>query len=511
MWRSRTPVSSLLLFCAFFLYCSDRSPLHALGHSELHPPENLSIVSHDFCTVLKWDVPPTSRSSLFNVQILDYRSGKWKPFSPCSNISMHQCDLSEVFIPVIYENGYCAKVNAVAGWQKSYFSHSYRFTFGNNATLGPPTVHLTADKDELAVELNYTVPSPKNEIHKILTYLSYNIYLRNPETSEIQEVCENQDPILTMKVPVGVICVSAEVHIDILKLKGNRSQETCLLIQLNDSSDSRRLPWSPTPRREDHIIPLNEKLNCPFKEEDTEFDGYPEDGYPEDGYPEDGYPELDYSEDDYLEDGQHPVNSENIMDELESEAVTKLQQGNTDPSKVLALTISGGILAVLFVGLLATVLICYFVKKKRALPKVLAHHIVGRKRYSNINSMKPEESNLSVLTTLETVPNVCEVDQKDETQVKMIKDSSDLVDADPVTVDVDDSEPVNSDLKDPYAAKIDVSGTDQKSISEDNFEEGNSDLEKTDDLCKTNSDFEKQICANNWGYDKPQVLLILNN
>ncbi|XP_078068708.1 interferon gamma receptor 1-like isoform X2 [Mustelus asterias] len=414
MWRSRTPVSSLLLFCAFFLYCSDRSPLHALGHSELHPPENLSIVSHDFCTVLKWDVPPTSRSSLFNVQILDYRSGKWKPFSPCSNISMHQCDLSEVFIPVIYENGYCAKVNAVAGWQKSYFSHSYRFTFGNNATLGPPTVHLTADKDELAVELNYTVPSPKNEIHKILTYLSYNIYLRNPETSEIQEVCENQDPILTMKVPVGVICVSAEVHIDILKLKGNRSQETCLLIQLNDSS-------------------------------------------------------------------------------------------------VLALTISGGILAVLFVGLLATVLICYFVKKKRALPKVLAHHIVGRKRYSNINSMKPEESNLSVLTTLETVPNVCEVDQKDETQVKMIKDSSDLVDADPVTVDVDDSEPVNSDLKDPYAAKIDVSGTDQKSISEDNFEEGNSDLEKTDDLCKTNSDFEKQICANNWGYDKPQVLLILNN
>ncbi|XP_072355765.1 interferon gamma receptor 1-like isoform X2 [Scyliorhinus torazame] len=408
MWRSGVPVSSLL----FFLCCWDKRAFQALGHPELHPPENLSITSSDFHTVLTWDVVATSRASRFNVEFLEYRSGKWKPFEPCSNISMHQCDLSEAFIPVKNGNGYCARVNAVTSSQKSNCSHTYRFTFGNNATLGPPTVHLTADENKLIVELNYTVPhSTTNKTKRILKYLSYNIYYWNPETPEaITEFCREKYPYKKITVPVGVTCVSAEVRIDILKLKGKRSQKRCLPIQSSNQA-------------------------------------------------------------------------------------------------ALAVAISGGICAIIGVGLIATLLVCYFVKKKQAVPKFLVHRFMGGKPYTNVN-MQTEESNISVVTASEKVSNICEVDQSDQTPVEMMKDSSDIVVADPVTVDPDDSKPVNADLNDSYAPKIDVSETEQKSVGENNIEES-SDLEKTHDLCKIDSDIVKQICADNWGYDKPQVPLVL--
>ncbi|GCB68016.1 hypothetical protein scyTo_0010339 [Scyliorhinus torazame] len=372
------------------------------------------------------------------------------------------------------------------------------------ATLGPPTVHLTADENKLIVELNYTVPhSTTNKTKRILKYLSYNIYYWNPETPEaITEFCREKYPYKKITVPVGVTCVSAEVRIDILKLKGKRSQKRCLPIQSSNQADSRK---STTPR---NIIALNEEQNCPWKEEDKESDVYPEPDYQD--YGDQYYEYFDEKEgEDYLST-MYPVKDENLensRDEVESEAVSKSQQANTDPSRALAVAISGGICAIIGVGLIATLLVCYFVKKKQAVPKFLVHRFMGGKPYTNVN-MQTEESNISVVTASEKVSNICEVDQSDQTPVEMMKDSSDIVVADPVTVDPDDSKPVNADLNDSYAPKIDVSETEQKSVGENNIEES-SDLEKTHDLCKIDSDIVKQICADNWGYDKPQVPLVL--
>ncbi|XP_043542645.1 uncharacterized protein LOC122548156 [Chiloscyllium plagiosum] len=160
-------------------------------------------------------------------------------------------------------------------------------------------------------------------------------------------------------------------------------------------------------------------------------------------------------------------------------------------------------------SLIATLFICHFVKKKQVLPKVLVHRIMGErgKAYMDVN-MESDESNLSEVKGLEKAPIVREVDQCDETQEEMTK-SSDIFDVDRVNTEVNDGEPVNTDLDDPYAAKIDINGIDQRCPSQDNIEVEDSILEKTYDSCKTNSEPVTQICADNWGYDKPQVLFAL--
>ncbi|XP_041044403.1 uncharacterized protein LOC121278245 [Carcharodon carcharias] len=450
---------------------------------------------------------------------MTYNFPKWKPFLPCSNISTYQCDLSEAFIPRESErNGYFAKVNAVTESQKSSFAHTYRFTFDNNATLGPPTVHLKADEVEITVEINYTVPNfTVNMIRRIFKILSYNIYYRNSENPEQEnKICREKNPYIKIKVPVGVTCVSAEVCLDALKVKGERSQETCLQIKSSESfPDSRKLPWSPALRREDNIIPLNETLNCPWKEGDKELEYQGDEEYTwDEEYSEDEY-HLgvdDYPEEEEPPSEMYPVkdeNSVNTSDELESEAVSKLQRANTESSRELALAISGGVFIFIILVVVAITLICYFLKKQQALPKHLAQHIMRGKTYTNV-SMKTEESDISILTSMEAVTNICEVDtSRNATRVEVIKAPSEVIDADRVNTDVDDSEPVNTDLNDPYAAKIGLNGTDQKNVNENCFEEDNSDLEKTHDLCKTNFDSVMQTCADNWGYDKPQNPLVL--
>ncbi|XP_067882154.1 interferon gamma receptor 1-like isoform X2 [Heterodontus francisci] len=412
MWRGRAPVSTLMLLTFFLCFwCS----LQGQGLYEPSPPVNLSITSSNFHTVLKWDVVDASRALHFNVDFSDYESGEWKPFPPCLNISTHQCDLSEAFLPItMYASGYYARVNVVTKSNKLVFARTNRFTFSSNATLDPPDVHLAADGNEIIVELKPAVPnSTTDSINKTFKKLSYIIYYGDPGMvyKVGKEVCPKPKRCPKIKVPGGITCVSAEAHLFKLKLTGKRSRETCLQI--------------------------------------------------------------------------HPSN-------ISASSVA-----------VLA-TIISVIVLLLLAGIIFFV--CKFHKKEQVLPKSLAHIIKGGKTYS-IVTMKTEESSISVLTEMEKVTNVNEVDLHDETQVEMIKASSDIVAADPVIADAGNSETVNADLNDPYAAKIEISSTDQKSDREDNIEKGNRDLDSNHDLCKTNSDNVKQICAaDNWGYDKPQIL-----
>ncbi|XP_048387387.1 interferon gamma receptor 1-like isoform X2 [Stegostoma tigrinum] len=412
MWRSSGPASSLLLSCAVSLCCWHS--LHGRGLSKISPPVNLSVTSYDFHTVLKWDVVDTSRNSWFNVEIKNYSISHWRPFLPCLNVSTHHCDLSDGFVPDDDTLGYYARVNMVTESQKSDFVSTNRFIFKLNATLGPPDVKLRADNNHIIVEVNYTLPnSIVKRNAKILKTLLYNIWYWHPEKPKlVDSICNSKKTLHQIQIPTGVTCVSAEVYLQDLNLKGNRSQETCLQI--------------------------------------------------------------------------HPINV-----------------------SVLPFVISVVTILAIVIVIIATLFICHFAKKKQVLPKVLVHRIMGErgKAYMDVN-MESDESKLSELKGLEDAITIPEVDQCDETQEDLTKPPSDIF-VDQVNTDVNDSEPVNADLDDPYAAKIHINGIDQRCHNQDSVEVDDDVLEKTYDLCKTNSEPVKQICADNWGYDKPQVLFAL--
>ncbi|XP_067840903.1 uncharacterized protein [Heptranchias perlo] len=534
MWRSGARVSRLLLaFCLCGL-----GSLHGQELNELSRPMNLSVKFDNFQTVLKWDVANASRTLRFSVDSRDYNSGQWKPFLPCLNISTHHCDLSEAFEPTLDPvNSYYARVKVVTMSQESEFASTDRFSFSDNATLGPPTVHVTADGNEIRVKVMFVVPNSKaGSIKKAIRSLSYNIYYWKRETPKLENKIDCSKPCTFQKIAVteGVTCVSAEARLDKLKLKGKRSQEICLPIQSSNISDSRMLAWSPTLRREGYITPQTVELDYSGKEGD-EDGAYGED-YPggEDGAYGEDYPGGEYGED-YPggEDGAYGEDypgGEECLEKMCTEededpkdpsvkldlgAASKLQPDNSESSrasKVAVLATGGVVIIVLLVFAIACAV--HKIKKKQlVLPKSLVHIIMGRNVYTNVYA-KTEESSICKVTTLEAVTHVCEVDPSDETQVEMIKASSDNVDVDPINADVGESESVNVDLIDPYAAKIGIRGTDQKTVSEDNIEVCNGDPASIADLCKTNSDNAKQIfAADNWGYDKPQIPfdMFLNN
>ncbi|XP_048387386.1 uncharacterized protein LOC125452715 isoform X1 [Stegostoma tigrinum] len=488
MWRSSGPASSLLLSCAVSLCCWHS--LHGRGLSKISPPVNLSVTSYDFHTVLKWDVVDTSRNSWFNVEIKNYSISHWRPFLPCLNVSTHHCDLSDGFVPDDDTLGYYARVNMVTESQKSDFVSTNRFIFKLNATLGPPDVKLRADNNHIIVEVNYTLPnSIVKRNAKILKTLLYNIWYWHPEKPKlVDSICNSKKTLHQIQIPTGVTCVSAEVYLQDLNLKGNRSQETCLQIHPINVSDSMNLPWSPTLRNQSHTIAQNEELNCPLAEEDEEFEG--------------NLTTENYAYDEDNED-------DNYQDSQDSEEHHSETYPVEDVNPVLPFVISVVTILAIVIVIIATLFICHFAKKKQVLPKVLVHRIMGErgKAYMDVN-MESDESKLSELKGLEDAITIPEVDQCDETQEDLTKPPSDIF-VDQVNTDVNDSEPVNADLDDPYAAKIHINGIDQRCHNQDSVEVDDDVLEKTYDLCKTNSEPVKQICADNWGYDKPQVLFAL--
>ncbi|XP_051880993.1 interferon gamma receptor 1-like isoform X2 [Pristis pectinata] len=404
MWRSRARTPRPVL-ASVFCFCLLASP-QSLGQLEFLPPVNLSIESQDFHTVLKWDVLNSSETTRFNVDFRDYETVDWKPV--CLNISTHHCDLSNVFVAAQESrSGYYGRVQAVTALQESKFAYTNRFTFGQNATLGPPIVQLAAHGNQLTVEVKYPVHNSTS--HNVpFNLLSYNVYCRHQnQTNPICLRMTPRKPLQQVEVPEGNICVSAEVHLSTLNLKGKKSDETCLRIYL-------------------HTLPV---------------------------------------------------------------------------TTVVIPTI---LICVLVVISIPVVIYLFKCKKKLKLPKSLAHIVVSDQTY-NVISPKSEESSVCVLLKPEEVTDVPHDSSRFQDQEEVIN-TLDNVDPGTINADEGSSELVNADLNDPYAAKIDTNGMDQKSVSTDNTEVGVSDLDSSHDLCKTHFDGMKQnYTADNWGYDKPQV------
>lgn len=86
--------------------------------------------------------------------------------------------------------------------------------------------------------------------------------------------------------------------------------------------------------------------------------------------------------------------------------------------------------------------------------------------------------------------------------------SSDNVGCHTINADESNSNLVNADSTDLYAAKMNINGIDLKCVSQDDIEGGISDQDSSRDSCPTHLDSMKQnFTPANWGYDKPQILL----
>ncbi|XP_069743319.1 interleukin-10 receptor subunit beta-like isoform X4 [Narcine bancroftii] len=124
------------------------------GDHELLPPMNLSVTSYNFKTILTWSyVDKTTDTTFFTVETRNYQSAQWQLFSPCSNISSHSCDVTKAFsVNLSPLSSYYAKVKATTYFQESLYAITDRFSFKENATLGPPTVDVMVHGQQVTLK-----------------------------------------------------------------------------------------------------------------------------------------------------------------------------------------------------------------------------------------------------------------------------------------------------------------------------------------------------------------------
>ncbi|XP_072911889.1 uncharacterized protein [Hemitrygon akajei] len=440
------------------------------GQLDLWTPVNLSVKSHDFHTVLKWDVHNSSETTRFNVDFREYMTAEWKPV--CVNVWTHYCDLSNVFVATEDQvGGYYARVKAVTGLQESEFAQTNRFTFAQNATLGAPIVQLTADGSQLTVEVKYP-PLNSASNSRLRESLYYHVYCRHPnQTDPICLALTAENPLHQEDFVEGTVCVSAEVEISAINLIGKKSNETCLRMSQRNYSDSAILTWL-HPQKCDYYP--NDQNDDDEEEEDDEYDEY----------------------DDYTKKDDDGNDIHSTMSSVK------------DPENTVAA--AAAISTVVIVLLLIFIFVGIYLwkcKKKLVLPKSLAQVIVSERPYNVMNS-KREESSVCIVVKPEEVTSVPDDSQdfqvQEETSI-----SSDTLDPRSALIDGGSSEHVNTDLSDPYAAKINIGIIDQNSDCTDHIDqEAGSDQGSSHDLCKTHCDSIKLSCtADNWGYDKPHVPL----
>eukprot|EP00062_Callorhinchus_milii_P008496 gi/632951240/ref/XP_007891180.1/ PREDICTED: interferon gamma receptor 1 isoform X2 [Callorhinchus milii] len=240
MWPRSAPGSGpSLLTCLLCLPLARAAPDQGL--LELPPTVNLSIRSHNLKTILTWDVNGTFGPTNFNVEWRQYRHAEWKPVETCSNISVHHCDLTEVFSPN-GKNMYYARVMAFSHFKDYPFAHTAKFSFKENATFDAPNVTIQFDGKNLIVEINHPVAHITSKtMRNVLLPLNYTIYSsQNGIKSQKAKVACSKFPC---EVPLNVTrnlvqqencCVSVQAYFIKAQLRGERSQQKCLLVQFTE-------------------------------------------------------------------------------------------------------------------------------------------------------------------------------------------------------------------------------------------------------------------------------------
>ncbi|XP_069743322.1 uncharacterized protein [Narcine bancroftii] len=259
----------------------------------------------------------------------------------------------------------------------------------------------------------------------------------------------------------------------------------------NISTDSKTLTWPP---------PLKIEGNITFHT--NELDNLVEGEEVNSNYQEDDY---DYQEDEYDNLTEEEDENEYLQENDEGEQFQHPFVSDEDP-KDTSVVIPIVLVLVVVVSLISAVMYTLKHKKKVVFPKSLTHFIEN-KRPCYVLNLKTEESTKCIVEQLEEVKNDPEINQKYKGQEEVVN-SLDNGDNDTINTDGGSNELVDTEWTDPYAAKIEINGTDQKTVSTENVEIDINDLDSNHDICQTHFESMKQNCtADHWGYDKPQIPL----
>ncbi|XP_007891179.2 uncharacterized protein LOC103178320 isoform X1 [Callorhinchus milii] len=523
MWPRSAPGSGpSLLTCLLCLPLARAAPDQGL--LELPPTVNLSIRSHNLKTILTWDVNGTFGPTNFNVEWRQYRHAEWKPVETCSNISVHHCDLTEVFSPN-GKNMYYARVMAFSHFKDYPFAHTAKFSFKENATFDAPNVTIQFDGKNLIVEINHPVAHITSKtMRNVLLPLNYTIYSsQNGIKSQKAKVACSKFPC---EVPLNVTrnlvqqencCVSVQAYFIKAQLRGERSQQKCLLVQFTEPKDSRMV--FPDTSRKGEVESIDQpKVNT---SQSQEFENYLEeysDEYYHNYYDQDiGY-QYDYRTDNEDDDDEEEEEEGNELKETREELISavppKSHQGNVNISRghfvIIVLSVCTIFLIVLVVSIVCG--IKKFSKKDLVLPKSLAHLVMGGRPYTSVG-MGSRESSVSVVIKIEEavnkMTNLCEGDLSDEAQTE--KESCQDI------ANFGETNLSNCALDNMCVNNINTRGTDQEGADQDSTEVGNVEPNKTDvdsinpDETVTQTTKSDNISpvstADNWGYDKPHVPL----
>lgn len=194
------------------------------------PPTNLVMKSYNFNTTLSWDYQDTSLTPpRFTVEIRYYISGKTSVVEACRNISEHFCDLSKnVMNP---KDNYWGRVKAIVGAEESPYAESAAFSLTFHGKIGPPTLHVSMDGEQVVIEV-YHPPTPFNNLTLLDIYEDFNyiLYFGSKEIEFEEEECDSEACATEILLPqkVSTMCISAQGISNHWMVPVERSEEKCL-------------------------------------------------------------------------------------------------------------------------------------------------------------------------------------------------------------------------------------------------------------------------------------------
>ncbi|XP_069743315.1 interferon gamma receptor 1-like isoform X2 [Narcine bancroftii] len=212
------------------------------GDHELLPPMNLSVTSYNFKTILTWSyVDKTTDTTFFTVETRNYQSAQWQLFSPCSNISSHSCDVTKAFsVNLSPLSSYYAKVKATTYFQESLYAITDRFSFKENATLGPPTVDVMVHGQQVTLKCIFP------RVEKLNTETGLNV--NNDFKCKICVGQKGHNKLANCSIKRSrwkfnvtrsnvTLCVSAQVNSEQWKMKAEWSKQKCFKIHFLNLQD----------------------------------------------------------------------------------------------------------------------------------------------------------------------------------------------------------------------------------------------------------------------------------
>ncbi|XP_067882152.1 interferon gamma receptor 1-like [Heterodontus francisci] len=204
---------------------------------KLPPPVNLSLTSYNFKTILTWAyVNETPETTNFTVQCRDYLTAQWQPYPPCSNTTLHHCDVTKAFnVNLTASNSYYAKIKAITQFQESQFVFTERFNFHKNGILSAPTVEVTVRGQEVFLSCIYPVVAnlTTETGWKVNHDFRCNICVWQEGNNELpKKNCRIRKSKLKLTItqPRVTLCVSAQVNSKQWKMKAEWSTQKCFQV-----------------------------------------------------------------------------------------------------------------------------------------------------------------------------------------------------------------------------------------------------------------------------------------